>query len=565
MRILNLEIKSRIPVKRKLGLMVLISLIFIPSVLNYSFVPISGPSTNYGLLEIIPQNDSLVPSAEAVSYYNLQCDRYKINIASSSSTPSVTKSVINETLNYPNLRRTYTIGSPGVDARYDFMCWVTTYTTSGKTYTSNKQLLKVGSVPSQTTALTISYASTNFQVNYNLPATNGSELNYLDVYMRSKGGKFHRLCHFTPTVSVPIITNNSCVVSGFYLIDNPYNMDETDLISVYTVSENSFGVSSFTYSNQILCKTPPKNPLTAPIQNSLTNANQIVIDIAPISNALSYTVKYSSVSATSGFVTLSSGTLATTYILSQLSFMIGQQYYFKYIGVNEFGESQYSPVKMIVIASAPSRMLPPYLTYSEQNTGTISFKVFTSNPNGSAILGYNLKVMSAFGDLLDIAWCDNNQTECFYPVYTFTDSPFYLGVGDYIQAESSNYNAIGLSEYSSMSSGLLLKSVPKTPSTSPYNTPYTNSYQIAFKINALTQQEASYDTISSYNVVLVLGEFNYVNIVGADSQEAFTDTSQTIYYYDVIAGNTYQFAYRAKNSFGWGPFSEIGYITVPSS
>lgn len=565
MKIQSRNIKSKHQSKRNLGIMVLLTMIILPSILNYSFVPMSGPSTNYGLLEIIPQNDSLVPSTETVSYYNLQCDRYKVNIASSGSSPSVTKGVINETLNYPNLRRTYTIGSPGSDARYDFMCWVTTYTASGKNYTSSKQLLKVGSIPSQTPTLTISYATTNFQVNYNLPNTNGSGLTYLDVYMRSKGGKFYRLCHFTPTVSAPIILNNSCVVSGFTLIDHPYNMDETDLISVYTVSGNSFGVSSFTYSNQIYCKTPPKNPLTSPTQNALTNANQIVIDIASISNALSYTVEYSTVSALSGFVTLSSGTLATTYILSQLSFTIGQQYYFKYMAVNEFGESKFSPVKMIVIASAPSRMLPPNLTYSSENPGTVSFKVFTSSPNGSTILGYNLKVMSAFGDLLDIAWCDSSQTECFFPVYTFTDSPFYLTAGDFIQAESSNYNAIGSSEYSSMSSGLLLKSAPKMPSTSPYNTPYTNSFQIALKINAFTQQEASYDTISSYNVVLILGGYNFINIVGADSQEAFTDTSQTIYYYDVIAGNTYQFAYRAKNSFGWGPFSEIGYITVPTS
>jgi hypothetical protein len=62
------------------------------------------------------------------------------------------------------------------------MCWITTYTASGKNYTSSKQLLKVGNVPSQTPALTISYATTNFQVNYNLPNTNGSSLTYFDVY-----------------------------------------------------------------------------------------------------------------------------------------------------------------------------------------------------------------------------------------------------------------------------------------------------------------------------------------------------------------------------------------------
>lgn len=525
----------------------------------YSFIPKAGPSTNYGTLEIVPENDSIITSNTNVSYYLLTCDRYKMNI-NTNTVASVVKGAISEKLYYPNLRRSYSIDFPGSDARYDYQCWSSTYNKSGTTSsTSIKKTLRVGDVPSEVSNLDFAYSSQNFEITYDLPDNNGAVITSLDVYLRSKSGKYYRLCHFTKTIY------SSCTVSGFLLLDNPFNMTNEDLISVYVVSTNDFGTSKLTYSTTTMyVKTLPKDPLLAPTKNELTSSNQIVITITAVDNASSYDVYYSTDNVT--WYVLSTGFSDTTYTYTSYDIQIGDTYYFKYKTVNDFGESSnYSPVSSITISSVPERMSPPEVTYSIENSGSISVRLLNGSDNGSTILGYTLQFKSVYGELLDMPWCDNSETECSYPIYTFKDSPYYLETGDMVYAASSNYNANGSSEMSSLSEGLVLKASPSAPSIAPYSGNNTNKFQASIKITELTEEETGYELILSYNTVIILSDTNYINLAGADNQTPFTDTSIELLYYDVEPGQTYKFAYRAKNAFGWGPYSEIGYITIPSS
>lgn len=473
---------------------------------------------------------------------------------------SIVKGVISEKLYYPNLRRSFSVDFPGADARYDYQCWSSTYNKNGATSsTSIKKTLKVGSSPSEVSNLDFAYDNQNFKINYELPDNNGSLIKSLDVYLRSKSGKYYRICHFTKTIYT------ECAVSGFLLLDNPFNMTNEDLISVYVVSFNEFGSSKLTYSSTMMyVKTLPKDPLLAPTKNELTSSNQIVITITPVSNASSYDVYYS-MDNVSWYI-LSTGYADTTYTFTSYDIEIGDTYYFRYKTVNDFGvSSKFSPTSSITISSVPERMQPPEVTYSIENSGSISVRLLNGSENGSAILGYTLKFKSIYGDLLDMPWCNNSLTECTYPVYSFRDSPFYLEVGNMIYAASSNYNENGSSEISSLSEGLVLKSAPISPSTAPYSGSNTSKFQISIKITELTEEESGYELILSYNTVLILSDSNYISLAGADNQTPFTDTSTELLYYDVEPGQTYKFAYRAKNAFGWGPYSEVGFITVPTS
>lgn len=529
---------------------------------SYSFIPKAGPSTSYGFLEIVPENDSQIVSNSDIAYYNLKCDRTKVNLADNGIV-STTKGVVNEKLFYPNLRRTFSVDFPGADARYDYLCWSVTVSKSGVETSSSKKILKVGGPPSDINFLDFNYdyPNENFIVSYSLPDKNGSTLKYVDVYLRTHEGAYKRLCSKKKPV---LSTDNECVVSSYLLMDNPFNLSSEDLISIYVISENAFGKSKIKYSSKVMkVSTPPKTPILPPAEVSYyTSASQIVVNVTPIEGAISYELYYS---LNGGAYQMYTPQSTTTFYFNNFNLALGQVYTFYYIAVNEFGDSKPSPTTTVTIASSPDRMLPPVLSYSVENSGSLKVRMLTSNHNGSPITTYHLKIKSIQGELVELPWCDNLEEECHYPTYVLKDSPFYLEEGHFIYAASANSNSKGISEVSSLSEGLKLKGVPKSPANPPYSGSSTNNLQISIKIDELSETDAGDERIISYNVVVQIGENNYISLAGADNQSPYTDIGREILFYDVVIGQTYKFLYRVKNAFGWGAFSEVGYITVPSA
>ncbi|MFO0515345.1 MAG: hypothetical protein ACK5YA_00675 [bacterium] len=535
---------------------------------NYSFIPKAGPSTRYGFLEIVPENDSIIKENKDVAYYMLKCDRKKMNVVKDTEI-STTKDIVNERLQYPNLRRSYEVEFPGADARYDYLCKSVTVSKTGIETTSILNTLKVGGPPSEVSVLDFqyNYQTTMFEVNYSIPDKRGSPLKYIDIYLRTKDGSYKRICRQTGKQ----LEDTKCSVSSYLLMDNPFNLTTDDLLSVYLISENAFGKSKITYSlnpNNLRASTPPVSPVLAPAEATvLTSENQIVINITPVAGATSYKLFYQKTAvkntdlAFDKYIELTT----TTYVFNKFDLNLGDTYLFKYVAINQFGPSKDSPITTVTVASAPDRMLPPILTYSVENSGSVKIRMLNSADNGSPITSYNLKIMSVQGDLVELPWCNNSETECQYPSYVLKDSPFYLEEGHFIYASSANMNSKGLSEYSSLSEGLELKGAPKSPPNPPYSGSNTNRYQISVKVDELSEEYAGKEEVLSYNVVAMIGENNYISLAGADNQTPYTDTNREILFYDVKYGSTYKFLYRVKNAFGWSSFSEIGYITVPES
>lgn len=494
----------------------------------------------------------------------LKCDRTKINLTTGGIV-STTKGVVNEKLLYPNLRRTFDVEFPGADARYDYLCWSVTVSKTGVETPSVKKILKVGGPPSGVINLDFDYQynTGTFEIDYSIPDKNGSSLNYIDVYLRTKDGAYKRLCHKKKPIQA---SDDKCIVSSFLLMDNPFNLTDDDLISVYVISENAFGKSKITYSTKKLyASTPPQTPVLAPAEVSyFTSENQIVVNITPVDGAIDYQLYYSD----DGGVTYEEAgpkQSSTTFNFNNFMLTLGQTYFFKYKAINNFGPSKYSPETSVTIASAPDRMLPPILTYSVENSGSVSVRMLSGADNGSDITTYHLKIKSVQGDLVELPWCNHSEDECHYPSYVLKDSPFYLEEGHVIFASSANSNSKGISEFSSLSEGLILKGAPKSPPNPPYSGTSTNKYQISIKVDELSEEDAGKERIISYNVVVMFGENNFISLAGADNQTPYTDTGREILFYDVQIGQTYRFLYRVKNAFGWSSFSEIGYITVPTS
>jgi hypothetical protein len=529
-------------------------------------------------LEIVPENDSVTLSNSDIAYYLLKCDRFKINLTDGLIV-STTKEVINERLTYPNLRRTFDVEFPGADARYDYTCWSVTVKKNGVETPSVKKILKVGEPPSEASGITLAYTldkdasySNKFEVSYNLPARNGSALSYISVFLRTRDGAYKRICHkLNPKDSVE--GDKKCSVNANLLLDNPFSLIQGDPISVYIISENAFGKSKITYSTtNFFAKTPPKVPLIAPAELIYeTPENQIVINITPVEGAAEYELWYKKITTeaemynTTGYVLFGSKQSSTTFIFNTFDLALGDIYAFKFLPFSDFGPSKYSPPRSITLASVPDRMLPPILTYSVENSGSVKVRMLSSQPNGAPITKYLLKIKSVQGDLVELPWCNATEEECHYPSYVLKDSPFYLEEGHIIYASSANSNIKGDSEFSSLSEGLELKGAPKSPPNPPYSGSSTNKYQISIKVDELSEEYAGKERIISYNVVVQFGDNNFISLAGDDNQTPFTDTEREILFYDVEIGKTYRFLYRVKNAFGWSGFSEIGYITVPNA
>lgn len=551
---------------------------------EYNYVPTTGPSTSFSYLEIILENTNpSLPETEddsgVIDYYHLHCNRHRINIETE-SVVLIEENKIDKILHYPFLRYNYSLDNPGPLYRYDFVCWNESVSKQGNVLASTKKIIKAGQPPSEVSNISFNYIAQYLSITYDLPVYNGSLLDFIDVYLRSKSGKYYRICHYTSEN-----IQSECLISGFLLIDSPFNLSSSDIINVYVVSSNDFGMSKITFSEEnTYVQYLPKDPVLPPTENKLSGDNQIIINIPAVLHDVTYNVYYSKDNI--GFNLLSTGYPDLTYALSEYSMKLGDIYYFKYKTVNAFGESRnYSPVSSIVISAVPKRMDPPKVSYEEEFPGKIRIEIFNNDNNGLDIKGYKVKIKSAYGDYVDFKWCseygvnssllnsnlnNNNSlitsmTVCYFPVYAFYDSPLYLKPGDNIIVISSNYNEHGYSQFSSDSEAIELKSVPIAPKFPPYSTENTSNFQIALKISDLSMEDTDNENVLSYNVVVILGKYNFISLAGGDEQTKFTDTSKEIIYTDVVPGNTYMFRYRAKTIFGWGAYSDIGYIRVPTS
>eukprot|EP00340_Litonotus_pictus_P005041 CAMPEP_0170518934 /NCGR_PEP_ID=MMETSP0209-20121228/4515_1 /TAXON_ID=665100 ORGANISM="Litonotus pictus, Strain P1" /NCGR_SAMPLE_ID=MMETSP0209 /ASSEMBLY_ACC=CAM_ASM_000301 /LENGTH=207 /DNA_ID=CAMNT_0010804687 /DNA_START=1054 /DNA_END=1677 /DNA_ORIENTATION=+ len=207
-------------------------------------------------------------------------------------------------------------------------------------------------------------------------------------------------------------------------------------------------------------------------------------------------------------------------------------------------------------------MDPPTVIYSVENPRYITIKLNSPFTNTNDITDYSLKIND---NVSTISWCGLTKTSCNYPLNVFTINPISLSGGDLLSVATNYSTSEGQSEYSNNSADLLIKSEPLKPSSIPFNGENTTKDQITIRVNELSLQETGYDEIITYNVVLIVDDLTVVSLAGGDSQPHYTDLSKEVIYTDVTPGLSYKVAYRAKNNYGWGKFSDASFIVTPSS
>eukprot|EP00340_Litonotus_pictus_P012276 CAMPEP_0170536958 /NCGR_PEP_ID=MMETSP0209-20121228/102439_1 /TAXON_ID=665100 ORGANISM="Litonotus pictus, Strain P1" /NCGR_SAMPLE_ID=MMETSP0209 /ASSEMBLY_ACC=CAM_ASM_000301 /LENGTH=1179 /DNA_ID=CAMNT_0010838385 /DNA_START=3784 /DNA_END=7319 /DNA_ORIENTATION=- len=591
------------------------------------FPPIKGNSTNYKQIEVVLQEytdsydlnqksnlssiDKEIPGTDIfyynkyngnshISYYKLLCDRRHVNI-SNETVIRLDTQFLEERFHPPIMNHIIetqiamdTSNGNHIDRptlRYDYLCQSYAINQYGESPPSEVTLIQAGFTPGPIKNLKSAYGSTQLEITYDLPSNNGAKFESLMIYMMSNSGRYHKICSFKDTLLTNTITNY-CNIDGLLIINYPFYLNKQNTINVYAYVTNKFGTSPYTFNeDKTQVQTLPTTPLFKPIRNLLSNLSQIVLDVKVLDFALEYILEYSTNNSNWNLLKKSSG--RTFYYLS-FSFSPTQLFYFRYKAKNIVGETVPSPVLELRVEHIPSTMDPPSVQYLTEKPSHIKVGLdkkisneSTVTNNGSNISHYIVKVKSKTGNFFEIPWCiksrstsnqgdyeaykDRLAQECEFSVSIFQFKPFYLTLGDPIIIISSSINGVGEGKYSEYSHPIKLKTPPRKPVTTPFFGNLANKDFITVKVNGLYGDDTGHDEILAYNVVWIKDEMNVFSLVSDDIHiggNVEADCGKRVYleYYvfDVQPGKVYKFAYRAKNNFGWGPFSEVASLICPT-
>jgi hypothetical protein len=145
---------------------------------------------------------------------------------------------------------------------------------------------------------------------------------------------------------------------------------------------------------------------------------------------------------------------------------------------------------------------------------------------------------------------------CSIQMLSLLETPYNLVQGAQIKVRITAANVLGLGYTSLVStSNVQVRVLPKKPFRDTYRGYDTSPTQIEVKWDLLDEDlENGGSEILSYNLQWDAGNgLVNVNLVGWSTpylHSSFIVTS------GVTAGALYKFKYRARNVYGWGPFSE---------
>jgi len=296
----------------------------------------------------------------------------------------------------------------------------------------------------------------------------------------------------------------------------------------------------------------------------MTNQSQISITIAATSDnggspITSYSLEWDAGTAGVSYTSLigeSSDNLDLIY--NSTGVTAGGSYMFRVRAKNIYGWSSYSSTLTAIAAEVPDQPSSPTVT----NTGT-SVKIAWTDPfnGGSAITSYGVQLLHADGTTYssDLTNCNAASDGtiiankyCVIPMATLTAGPFSLTQGTIVVARVLATNAIGSSSYSTPNSlGADIRVAPHAPSVAPSRGDGTDVDRIEVVISQLTSTATGGSSITSYNIDYNENGGPWIELQGLSSNSLALTATKT----GLNSATNYEVRYRAKNIFGWGPYS----------
>ena len=253
--------------------------------------------------------------------------------------------------------------------------------------------------------------------------------------------------------------------------------------------------------------------------------------------------------------------LLTTHVVTS-GVTAGQPYKFRVRAHNVHGWGPYSELWTVVAAAAPEA--PTAAVTSIENTFV---KIYWDEPAASSatIDGYEVYIAAANGTFInEKTYCDGFSSAtilashyCLVPMTVLRSTKYNLVLGNPIRVKVRAHNLYGFGPESPINTGGVNVQTEPGQVLNLHTGPGTAENAIELIWNALTTDtERGGTSIMSYEVQWDAGAAtgSYTTLTGYLSD--FTPTTLTVTS-GVQPGYVFSFRVRAKNMWGWGPFSTI--------
>jgi hypothetical protein len=241
----------------------------------------------------------------------------------------------------------------------------------------------------------------------------------------------------------------------------------------------------------------------------------------------------------------------------------GTTYKFKVRAYNKYGEGAFTEEVSIQTSQAPAVPTSPTV---EIVGGYVKISWDAPFENYRPILGYGYQVLigTSAGTFVEKkTLCDGVAQEatryCLVDMHELRASPFLLAYGDLVQAKVLAANERGWSEASPANTDGAHVEVEPSAVVAPARGILTGPTQLDVYWTALSLYDAGGSEVLSYHLQYdnATAATTWLDVVGlAPDSMLLTVIVST----NVESGAMYGFRVRARNIFGWGPYSQVTYI-----
>ncbi|CDW74138.1 pa14 multi-domain protein [Stylonychia lemnae] len=431
----------------------------------------------------------------------------------------------------------------------------------------------VGSVftsqaPNKPLAPTLTTISNKVQISFKVPVTNYSPIQKYRILIAAVNGTFIEDPSLCDGSDSQTISNMYCMITMANLLISPFYLERDDPIEAKIQAYNSRGWSEESdIGTGVTISTEPDQMLL-PFRGSQTSTNQIQVSWSSLSArrlassggspVISYNLQWDA--GTNGaswydLVGLQPAYLSTSYLVTT-GIVSGQSYEFRVRAKNIFGWGSFSDQITLKASTVPAQVAT-VTTSVDSLTGGLKISWTAPFANGEAIDSYVIEIAGSTAqtlpwkrDLVNCPGVDPNILYCIIPMLNLQTGDFSYHINDIVYVKVTAHNSMGDSPVSTSQSGnARVRGLPKKM-TDPFRGSSTTDYQIQAQWNPLTADEdIGYSPILSYNLYWDNGSGT------ADLQV----TDSLVLNYIVLGvegGEPYIFTVRAKNIYGYGPFSD---------
>jgi hypothetical protein len=241
----------------------------------------------------------------------------------------------------------------------------------------------------------------------------------------------------------------------------------------------------------------------------------------------------------------------------------GVTYRFKVRAYNKYGEGPFTEEVSVQTSQAPETPAAPTV---EIVGGYVKISWAAPFDNYRPILGYGYQVLiatSAGAFVERKSLCDGVAQEapkyCLVDMHDLRAEPFNLVYGDLVQAKVLARNERGWSAASAANTDGARVEVEPFAVAAPTRGILTGPTQLDVLWTALDLYNSGGSPVLSYHLQYdnATAAVTWLDVVGLAPDSMLLSV---IVSSEVVSGELYGFRVRARNIFGWGPYSQVTYI-----